>query len=42
MDAYGNVHVKVSDATQIYGDKLYYDGNEKMAVMENNVGIDRQ
>ncbi len=39
MDAYGNVHVKVSDATQIYGDKLYYDGNEKMAVMENNVEL---
>lgn len=39
MDAYGNVHIRVSDATQIYGEKLHYDGNEKKAVMEENVEL---
>lgn len=39
MDAYGNVHIRVSDATQIYGEKLHYDGNEKMAVMKDDVEL---
>jgi len=39
MDAYGNVHIRVSDATQIYGEKLHYDGNEKKAVMEEDVEL---
>lgn len=39
MDAYGHVHIKVSDTTQIYGDKLHYDGDEKKAVMEKNVEL---
>lgn len=39
MDAYGHVHVKVSDTTQIYGDKLHYDGDKKMAVMEKDVKL---
>jgi len=39
MDAFGHVHIKVSDTTQIYGDKLHYDGNEKMAVMEKDVEL---
>jgi lipopolysaccharide export system protein LptA len=39
MDAYGHVHIKVSDTTQIYGEKLHYDGNEKKAVMEKDVEL---
>ncbi|HPE99924.1 MAG TPA: OstA-like protein [Bacteroidales bacterium] len=39
MDAYGNVHIRVSDATQIYGEKLHYDGNEKKAIMEQDVEL---
>jgi len=39
MDAYGHVHIKVSDTTQIYGDKLHYDGDKKMAVMEKDVKL---
>lgn len=39
MDAFSNVHVKVSDTTQIYGEKLHYDGNKSIAVMERDVEL---
>lgn len=39
MDAFGDVHIKVSDTTQIYGEKLHYDGNRSIAVMERDVQL---
>lgn len=43
IDAFGNIHIKVSDSMNIYGDSLRYDGNTKMAAMHKNVRmIDNQ
>ncbi len=39
MDAFGDVHIKVSDTTQIYGERLRYDGDKSIAVMENKVQL---
>lgn len=41
--AYGNVHIRVSDTLNIYGDSLKYEGDTKIAHIKSNVKlIDRQ
>jgi lipopolysaccharide export system protein LptA len=37
--AYGNVHVKLSDTLNLYGDSLHYDGNTKIARVKSNVKL---
>lgn len=37
FNAYGNVFIKVSDTIEIYGDKLYYNGNTRIAELHGNV-----
>jgi lipopolysaccharide export system protein LptA len=37
--AYGNVHIKVSDTLNIFGDTLKYDGNTKVGRMKNNARL---
>ena len=39
LDAYGNVRIKVSDTLNIYSDLLNYDGNKKIAYLNNNVRL---
>lgn len=39
MDAFGNVHIKASDTTNIYGEKLHYEGDTRIAVMEKDVEL---
>ncbi|NCU36391.1 hypothetical protein EOM75_10340 [Candidatus Falkowbacteria bacterium] len=35
--AYGNVHIKMSDTLNLYGDTLHYNGNTRVAVVTGNV-----
>ncbi len=35
--AYGNVHIKMSDTLNLYGDTLHYNGITRVAVMSGNV-----
>jgi len=37
--AFGNVHVKISDTMNIFGDSLKYDGNTKIARIRSNVKL---
>jgi lipopolysaccharide export system protein LptA len=37
--AYGNVHIKVSDTLNIFGDTLKYDGNTKIGRMKNKARL---
>jgi lipopolysaccharide export system protein LptA len=37
--AFGNVHVKLSDTLNLYGDSLRYDGNTKIARVKSNVKL---
>ncbi|MCF8295943.1 MAG: hypothetical protein K9J13_00240 [Saprospiraceae bacterium] len=37
MDAFSRVHIKASDSLDIYGDKLNYNGDTKLAELQNNV-----
>ena len=37
--AFGNVHIRVSDTLNIYGDSLKYDGNTKVAHIKSNVKL---
>jgi lipopolysaccharide assembly outer membrane protein LptD (OstA) len=39
VEAFGKVHIKNGDSTHVYGDKLYYDGNTKKAILTNNVKL---
>ncbi len=39
LDAYGNVRIKVSDTLNIYSDILNYDGNKKIAYLNQNVRL---
>lgn len=39
LDAYGNVRIKVSDTLNIYSDILNYDGNKKIAYLNENVKL---
>jgi len=43
IDAFGNVHININDSLDMYGDRLYYDGNTKMAEFHDNVKmVDRK
>lgn len=43
FNAYSNVFIQVNDSVEIYGDKLFYDGNARMAELQGNVKmIDNQ
>ena len=37
LDAFGNVRIVQGDTLFVYGDKLYYDGNVKLARLRHNV-----
>lgn len=37
LDAYGNVSMNQGDTLFLYGDRLYYDGDEMLAKVRNNV-----
>lgn len=39
MDAFGNIHIRASDTTNLYGEKLHYDGNTRIAEMEKDVEL---
>ncbi len=39
MDAFSRVHIKQGDTLDLYGDKLNYNGNTKLAVVTNNVKL---
>lgn len=39
FNAYGNVFIHVNDSIEIYGDKLYYNGNTSMAELHGNVKL---
>ncbi|MCD4746915.1 MAG: organic solvent tolerance protein OstA [Bacteroidales bacterium] len=39
FDGFGNVHIKVSDTLDIYGDILNYNGNTKIAELHKNVKL---
>lgn len=43
FNAYGNVYINVNDSVDIFGDKLYYNGNTRVAELHGNVKmIDNQ
>lgn len=42
IDAFGNVRIEQGDTLFIYGDKLLYDGNTKMARLRDNVRMINQ
>lgn len=37
LRAYSNIVIEVSDTVTIYGDQLYYDGNDRLAELTGNV-----
>jgi lipopolysaccharide assembly outer membrane protein LptD (OstA) len=37
FNAYGNVKIQVNDSVEIFGDKLYYNGNTRIAEIHGNV-----
>jgi len=39
MDAFGHVHIRMNDTIHLYGDKLYYDGNTRIAEVHQNVRL---
>lgn len=39
MDAFSRVHIKQGDTLDLYGDKLNYNGNTKIAIITNNVKL---
>lgn len=40
LDAFGNVHIIQADTVDVYGDKLNYNGNTKIAILTDNVKLD--
>jgi lipopolysaccharide export system protein LptA len=38
-EAFGNVHINVNDSIDVYGDRLFYDGNTKIAELFDNVKL---
>lgn len=42
IDAYGNIRINQGDTLTIYGDKLLYDGNTKLARLRDNVRMVNQ
>lgn len=41
LDAFGHVHIQQADGVNLYGDSLKYNGNNKLAVLINNVLVDK-
>ncbi len=39
FDAYGNVHINVNDSLDIYGNRLFYNGETRVAEMFGNVKL---
>ena len=39
FEAFSNVHIKVNDTVDVYGDRLLYDGNTKIAELFENVKL---
>ncbi|MFO8066594.1 MAG: OstA-like protein [Bacteroidales bacterium] len=37
LQAFSNIHIIVNDSLDIYGDKLYYEGNTRIAELHGNV-----
>ncbi len=37
VEAFSNIHIMVSDTVDIFGQRLYYDGNTRMAELHENV-----
>ncbi len=42
LDAFGNVRILQGDTLAIYGDKLYYDGNTRIARLRRNVLLENK
>lgn len=40
MDAFGHVHIQMKDTLHLFGDKLYYDGNTRIAKVKQNVRLE--
>ena len=41
LDAFGHVRIQQSDGVTLYGDLLKYNGDNRMAVLTNNVRVDK-
>lgn len=39
IDAFGHVHIQMNDTLNLYGDKLFYDGNTRIAEVHQNVRL---
>lgn len=39
IDAFGNVHININDSLDLFGDKLFYSGNTKVAEFNDNVKL---
>ncbi len=39
FNAYGNVFIQVNDSVEVYGDRLYYDGNTRIAELHGDVKL---
>jgi lipopolysaccharide assembly outer membrane protein LptD (OstA) len=39
MDAFGHVHIIINDSLDLFGDRLFYDGNTKIAEVHENVRL---
>ncbi len=39
LEAFGNVHINVNDSIDVYGDRLIYEGNTRIAEIFNNVKL---
>jgi len=39
FEAFGNVHINVNDTLDVYGDRLFYDGNTRVAEIFGNVKL---
>ena len=39
FEAFGNVHINVNDSLDVYSDRLFYDGNTKIAELFENVKL---
>ena len=39
FEAFGNVHINVNDSIDVYGDRMVYDGNTRIAELFNNVKL---
>ncbi len=41
LDAFGHVHIQQADGVNLYGDLLKYNGDAKLAILTNNVVVDK-